>query len=1167
MASYTDDQSTSETSSSGAAGMTASANYVPIFGSDTANSSTQVSVFAYPNLNGTDTSPGSNNENANLASIVQNIINNGGDYTLDTSITDFAADNFSDQLYSSGFFFMTDMESQSPTDTAFFPESAQATLRSWVNDGGVMMMTGTSGSSDTNFLNLIFNWDLTTQSGSSWELNSPNASGTPFADGPASLNNLSATDAIGKGTVSSFTPIYGTEDNATVATMTYGSGTVIFLGYDYFNSGISGTGFVDSTQYTTDVSNGASNTNDWVTEMIPRAMQYSASLSSAYNLTPSESGFVEGDEILVTDLDVDDEVSISVTGVLAQQEASDGTEVTADPSLPSNAELLAMLSLSSPVVVSSTETQGSVTWSFNAANTAFAYLGQGEKLLLTYTLTADDGKGGVATHDVELIVNGINDSPVLANSGDALRYTEGDTATVIDSSLTLTDVDSDTMTSATVTLSSGYVQSEDVLAFIDANGISGSWDASTGILTLSGLATQAEYEAALKSVTYQNTNTANPDASARTVSWVVNDGEADSAIVASTINVLVANDLPTGSVLITGSAAEDETLTASHTLADEDGLGTINYQWLRDGTVITGATDETYTLTQSDVGAAISVRASYVDDQGTSEAVTSAATAAVSNVNDAPTGSVIITGTAVPGEVLTASNTLADEDGLGTINYQWLRDGEEIPEATEETYTLTQADVSSNVSVRASYIDQQGTTEVVASAMTTISARDEDGVPDEDEARVPSLDGNSTGDGNGDDIPDAEQSSVSSVPFLFTPTAVSNPGDAAEAFITLSSNGSGTSGSSASALALRNVRQLDAPDDQPNDLNMPFGLIAFESDVETVGGSNAFSLFVDGDLDVNGYWKQDAEGDWVNLASADFGGSLTRVGNKIRFDFVIEDGGEFDSDGIANGVIVDPGAIGFRAPEEPEPTPEPIPDEAFNRAPVANDDAFSGRFGWLLRGNLFEDNGSGADKDADNDAISITDIGGQAVVFDTAMVLASGATVTVQENGDFLYDQRAAFDPSQDQTRFQDIFEYSIEDTRGAENTAVVSVELTEADDAVEISILHALYEVAFDRKADASGLDYWSDVHKEGVSAFDIADAFLASEEFVSDHSNSLSDDDYLTMLYANAFDRAPDADGFEYWSEILEAPTVDRGDVMTYFALSDEMQIKYLAEGFIFA
>ena len=83
----------------------------------------------------------------------------------------------------------------------------------------------------------------------------------------------------------------------------------------------------------------------------------------------------------------------------------------------------------------------------------------------------------------------------------------------------------------------------------------------------------------------------------------------------------------------------------------------------------------------------------------------------------------------------------------------------------------------------------------------------------------------------------------------------------------------------------------------------------------------------------------------------------------------------------------------------------------------------------------------------------------------------------------------------------------------------------------------------------------------------FDIAEFFLESEEFVSNHGNSLSDDDYLTMLYANAFDRAPDANGFEYWSDMLEESTVDHGDVMTHFAFSDEMQIKHLAEGFIFA
>ncbi|UQI40282.1 DUF4214 domain-containing protein [Vreelandella venusta] len=656
-------------------------------------------------------------------------------------------------------------------------------------------------------------------------------------------------------------------------------------------------------------------------------------------------------------------------------------------------------------------------------------------------------------------------------------------------------------------------------------------------------------------------------------SYTDQQGTAEALTSAATESVANVNDAPTGGVAISGDAVEDQTLTVSNTLADEDGLGTVTYQWLRDGNEIAAATGETYTLTQADVGAAISVRASYTDQQGTAEAVTSAATESVANVNDAPTGGVAISGDAVEDQTLTASNTLADEDGLGTVTYQWLRDGNEITDATGETYSLTQADVDAAISVRANYTDQQGTAETITSMPTSaISANpdsDNDGISNEDESRVPSLDGSTIGDGNGDGIPDAEQSNVSSIPFLLTSTAVSNPADAPEAFITLTSNGSRNVESDDDLLTLRNVRQLDAPNDRPDDLDMPFGLIAFEADIETVGGSHVFSLFVDDDVEANGYWKQNAAGDWVNLASAAFGGSLKGEGNKLRFDFVIEDGGEFDSDGVANGVIVDPGAIGFRLPETPE-DPEPIPDVddgGVNSAPIARDDEFSSRFGWLLRGNLLEDNGNGIDQEIDGDDFSITDIDGQEVLFDTALVLSSGATLTVQENGDFLYDQRGAFVPSQVVDRVSDTFEYSIEDSQGASSTATVSVELGNVTDTVEISVLQALYKVAFDREADATGLDYWSGVREKGVSMFDIADFFIESEEFTDDHGNRFSDDDYLTLLYANAFDRAPDADGFAYWSDVLEEPTVDHGDVMTYFATSEEMQVKHLAEGFIFA
>ncbi|RRS02757.1 hypothetical protein EIP75_18445, partial [Aquabacterium soli] len=59
------------------------------------------------------------------------------------------------------------------------------------------------------------------------------------------------------------------------------------------------------------------------------------------------------------------------------------------------------------------------------------------------------------------------------------------------------------------------------------------------------------------------------------------------------------------------------------------------YHWLRDG-ADTGATGSTYTLTQNDVGAVISVRATYTDGQGTAEAVDSAGTAPVADVNFPP---------------------------------------------------------------------------------------------------------------------------------------------------------------------------------------------------------------------------------------------------------------------------------------------------------------------------------------------------------------------------------------------------------------------------------------------------------------------------------------------------------------------------------------------------
>ncbi|KRA66514.1 hypothetical protein ASD79_04420 [Caulobacter sp. Root655] len=215
------------------------------------------------------------------------------------------------------------------------------------------------------------------------------------------------------------------------------------------------------------------------------------------------------------------------------------------------------------------------------------------------------------------------------------------------------------------------------------------------------------------------------------VSYTDGQGFSESATSASSAAIANVNDVPTGTVTITGTVAENEVLTANvSALADADGLGTLHYQWQRDsgsGFVNVGVDQATYTLDDPDVGAVIRVVVSYVDQQGTAEAKTSTATVPVANGNDPHTGGVSITGTATEDQVLTAVSTLADLDGLGTLHYQWQRDTgsgfANIAGALDQaTYTLGDADVGATVRVVVSYTDGGGFAESATSGATAAVA-------------------------------------------------------------------------------------------------------------------------------------------------------------------------------------------------------------------------------------------------------------------------------------------------------------------------------------------------------------------------------------------------------------------------------------------------------------
>jgi hypothetical protein len=208
-------------------------------------------------------------------------------------------------------------------------------------------------------------------------------------------------------------------------------------------------------------------------------------------------------------------------------------------------------------------------------------------------LLNDNGHAGTggpqsASKSVAITV-GSHTAPALANiESTTLTFTEENSAVAVTGSLTVTAGDRPNLVGATVAITSGFAAGEDVLGFTDQNGITGSYNPATGVLTLTGAASAANYQAALRSVTYRETS-ADPSTVSRTIRFVVDDGfvmNHASNIQSRTIAVVAVNTPPTVNgpsvgpsglrdtdIVVSGisvadadaeGAAESLTLTAAH---------------------------------------------------------------------------------------------------------------------------------------------------------------------------------------------------------------------------------------------------------------------------------------------------------------------------------------------------------------------------------------------------------------------------------------------------------------------------------------------------------------------------------------------------------------------------------------------------------------------------
>ncbi|MEH2067655.1 MAG: Ig-like domain-containing protein [Nostoc sp.] len=139
----------------------------------------------------------------------------------------------------------------------------------------------------------------------------------------------------------------------------------------------------------------------------------------------------------------------------------------------------------------------------------------------------------------KLDLNGSNGSGIDFNTS----FT-GTAVSIVDSDLSLIDSNSPNLVGATVTITNLQDAASEILAATITNtNITANY--SNGVLTLAGTATVAQYQQVLKTITYNNT-AANPNTTARKITFVVNDGAAHSntSTVATTTLAFNLNQPP-----------------------------------------------------------------------------------------------------------------------------------------------------------------------------------------------------------------------------------------------------------------------------------------------------------------------------------------------------------------------------------------------------------------------------------------------------------------------------------------------------------------------------------------------------------------------------------------------------------------------------------------------
>ncbi|WCM22124.1 DUF4347 domain-containing protein [Paraburkholderia bryophila] len=610
------------------------------------------------------------------------------------------------------------------TDTAITPDMTSRTVTFQINDG---IQSSTVASKTVTVADVDQTPILTTSSGSTAFTAGDNAASTPVVvDGGITVSDLdnatlaSATVSVTGGFHAGEDVLSFTNDGVTMGniTATYNASTGVLT---LSSSGQTATllqwqAALNSVTYTDTAVTPDTTTrtisftvNDGAKDSAAGTKQVTvADVDQTPVLTTSSgsTAFVSGDNTVSTPVVVDGGVTVSDLDNTTLASAT----VSVTGGFHGGEDVLSFVN-------GNATTFGNISGSYNAttgvltltSSGATATLAQWQAALqsVTYTDTAvtpdttsrtisftvNDGTKDSAVGTKQVTVADVDQTPVLTTSSGSTAFVSGDntvsTPVVVDGGVTVSDLDNTTLASATVSMTSGFHAGEDVLSFVNGNAtsfgnISGSYNASTGVLTLSSsgaTATLAQWQAALRSVTYTDT-AAVPDATPRTISFTVNDSTKDSAAGTKAITITATDQTPVISLgndgsptFASGPNANPVTIAPQIDVTDADSGATL-------------------------ASATISITGGFQPDRDVLAFHPSGATGSITATYDAATG-VLTLNAAGPGTTLAqwqaalASVTYADRASetsasSRTISFS-VNDGHKTSEASTRTVKIAAA--------------------------------------------------------------------------------------------------------------------------------------------------------------------------------------------------------------------------------------------------------------------------------------------------------------------------------------------------------------------------------------------------------------------------------------------------------------------------------------------